>query len=168
VTIDQARLLTQIAERDPLHVAPWPDGVIEKVGYPVDSTYAEHFWLPVIGPSALWALSRLVAGLSQTPDGYDVPLAPLAAALGLGTSVSRTAPVVRTISRLIVFELATMGPESLHVRRAVPPLAQRQQRRLPSHLQALLALDGAGGDAAGVRGSGKSPGASVAMEPVDA
>jgi hypothetical protein len=57
-----------------------------------------------------------------------------------------------------------MGPESLHVRRAVPPLAQRQQRRLPSHLQALLALDGASGDAAGVRISGKCPDASVPRE----
>lgn len=50
---------TWLATHDPLRLVPLNDPVIDTVGHQPRSTYAETYWLPVIGPSALWALRRL-------------------------------------------------------------------------------------------------------------
>ena len=50
-----------IARTDPIPVSRLDDPVVEAIGHDADSDYAETYWLPVIGPSALWALRRLSA-----------------------------------------------------------------------------------------------------------
>ena len=48
----------------------------------------ELFWLNVLGPTATWALRRLVAGLDRYPLGYELDLAEMAQELGLSYSTA--------------------------------------------------------------------------------
>ena len=36
-----------------IRVAPWPDPVLDVIGHDPRSWYAETFWLPTLGPTAL-------------------------------------------------------------------------------------------------------------------
>ena len=63
-------------------ITAWPDAVIDAVGHDPRSTYVEMFWLSILGPSTTWLLRRLVTGLDRHPDGYELPLAQTASALG--------------------------------------------------------------------------------------
>ena len=125
-----------LATHEPLRIVPRIDPVIETVGHEPRGTYAETYWLPVIDPSALWALRRLSAWADAEPTGVEVPLADLAHELGLDGGTGRNAPMVRTLARLVVFELAQVDEsrEALAVLRMVPPLARRHLRRPPVHL----------------------------------
>ena len=73
VTTGSFALSAQLAELpSSVVVRPWADPVIDKVGYDVRSVYAEMFYLSVVGPTSLWLLRRLVAGLEHYPDGYEL------------------------------------------------------------------------------------------------
>lgn len=125
-----------IAGTDPLPVVPLDDPVVEALGHDPDSEYAETYWLPVIGPTALWALRRLTRWLDESPDGYPLAIVPFARELGLGDGAGRSSPIVRTLARLVCFGLAEIRGDQLMVRRRVPPLARRHLQRLPGHLVA--------------------------------
>lgn len=127
---------TWLADTDPLPVAPFDDPIVEALGYDPESDYAETYWLPVIGPTALWALRRLTRWLNAFPDGYPLALAPFARELGLGDGVGRSSPVVRSLARLVAFGMAEIRGDQLMIRRKVPPLARRHVQRLPGHLAA--------------------------------
>jgi hypothetical protein len=119
-----------------LAIRPRPDDVIDALGYDPRSLYVETYWLSVLGPSTLWLLRRLVAGLELNPDGFDLPMAETARAIGLGDKGGRSSPFVRSLARLCQFDAATPidGP-ALAVRRKLPPLSRRQVLRLPESLQ---------------------------------
>ena len=120
-----------------LLIRPWADEVIDALGFDPRSTYTEAFWLGVLGPSTTWLLRRLVAGLEEQPEGYELSLAETARALGLGDRGGRHSPFLRAITRTIQFELARPeGKHELAIRRKVPPLNRRQLLRLPPALQA--------------------------------
>ena len=127
---------TWLANHDPLRIVPLIDPVIETVGHQPRSIYAETYWLPVIGPSALWALRRLSTWAEANSEGVEISLADLAHELGLGGGTGRNAPVVRTLARLVVFQMAQIDEcrDALAVLRLVPPLARRHLCRLPDHL----------------------------------
>ncbi len=125
---------TWIVDHDPIPVVTLDDPVIEAVGFAAESRYAETYWLPVLGPSALWALRRLTALLAMRPSGITVPMGMLSSELGLGGNGGRHAPAVRALGRLVIFGMAEVRGDELAVRRKVPPLAHRQLRRLPAHL----------------------------------
>jgi hypothetical protein len=131
------RAITDFNAPDSLRIRPWADELIDSMGFDPRSTYVEHFWLPVLGPSTTWLLRRLVAGLELQPDGYSISLAETALALGLSDRGARKSAFVRAVTRTIKFELATpQGPEVLAIRLKVPPLNQRQVDHLPTALQA--------------------------------
>jgi hypothetical protein len=92
------------------------------------------FWLPVIGPSALWAHRRLTAGLLTDHSGYVLDLATLGREIGLGAGTGRNSLVVRTLARLVDFHLAEIADDRLGVYTSLPPLTRRQAARLPDHL----------------------------------
>ena len=94
----------------------------------------------MLGPSCVLAARRLVAWLEAEPAGFEVSLVALAGTLGLGSGTGRNAPVVRTLTRLVDFQIATVG-ESYAIRRVFPPLAARQIARLPDHLAVAHAVD---------------------------
>jgi hypothetical protein len=125
-----------ILATEELTVRPWPDELIDSLGHDPRSAYVERFWLGVLGPSAVWLLRRLAAGLEASPAGFTLPLADTARSLGLGGSGARS-PFVRTLGRICTFDLARIEePDTLAVRRKLPPLARRHLDRLPEALQA--------------------------------
>ena len=120
-----------------LEIRPWPDEVIDSLGFDPRSTYVEAYWLGILGPSTTWLIRRLVAGLEERPDGFKLPLAETARSLGLGDRGGRHSPFIRAITRTIQFDLATpKGDTVLAVHRKLPPLNLRQIERLPLGLQA--------------------------------
>ena len=44
-----------------LTIAPWPDPILDTVGYDPRSRYAETFWLPTLGPTALLLMRHLAS-----------------------------------------------------------------------------------------------------------
>ncbi len=119
-----------------LPIRPRPDDVIDALGYDPRSVYVETYWLSVLGPSTLWLLRRLVAGLELQPDGFELPMAETARALGLGDKGGRSSPFVRSLVRLCQFDVAVpIDRTALAVRRKLPPLNRRQVLRLPLSLQ---------------------------------
>ncbi len=115
-----------------LSVRAWPDAVIDAVGHDVRSAYVEQFWLGVLGPSATWLLRRLVSGLEDDPDGFELDLALTATQLGLGHRSGRHSPFFRSIERCCRFGAAHQVDErTLRVRRKLPSLTRLQIARLP-------------------------------------
>ncbi|HET9692583.1 MAG TPA: hypothetical protein VFP61_15650 [Acidimicrobiales bacterium] len=130
-----APLLTFVS--DELTIRPWPDDVIDRVGFDPRSTYVERFWLGVLGPSTTWLMRRFAAGFDESPDGFVLPLGDTARALGLGERGGRHSPFLRSLNRVVMFELGTAtGVDELTVRRRLPPLNRRQLVRLSEQLQA--------------------------------
>lgn len=129
-----AEMVTFQSER--IMVLPWVDDVIDKVGFDPRSPYVERFWLSIIGPSTTWLMRRLAAGFDASPDGFDLPLGETARALGLGDRGGRHSTLLRTVNRMIQFELArVVGPDQVSVRRRLPPLSRRHTVRLSPALQ---------------------------------
>jgi hypothetical protein len=129
------RLLT--FESETLTIRPWPDEVIDRLGFDPRSPYVERFWLGVLGPSTTLLLRRIATEFDTSPEGFELPLSDTARALGLGDRSGRHAPFFRCIDRSITFEMAqATGPAELAVRRRLPPLSRRHLVRLSSNLQA--------------------------------
>ena len=125
-----------LAPLDPtLIVLPWNDPVVEAVGYDARSVYVELFWLGILGPTSTWLLRRLVTGLDAYPDGYELDLAETANALGLSLTAGVHSPFGKALNRCIMFGMAHETSRGIAVRRQIPPLALRQLRKLPPHLQ---------------------------------
>jgi hypothetical protein len=118
-------------------VIPWPDPVLDTLGHDPRSWYAETFWLPTLGPTALLLMRHLADRFEHAPAGVDLPVADTAAALGLGSRDGEHSPLMRSIGRLVQFDLACKdGDTTIAVRRTLPPVHRRHVRRLPAALQA--------------------------------
>jgi hypothetical protein len=125
-----------IFETDVLAIRPWPDEVLDRLGFDPRSPYVERFWLSIIGPSTTWLLRRIAAGFDASPDGFEMPLGETARALGLGDRGGRNSPFFRTLNRMVQFELARVtGPAELQVMPKLPPLSRRYVARLSPALQ---------------------------------
>lgn len=119
-----------------LTITPWPDPVLDTIGYDPRSRYAETFWLPTLGPTALLLLRHLAARFEQHAGSIELPVAETSHALGLGQRDGASSPIVRTLTRLEQFDLACSdGRSTVAVRRSLPPVQRRHVRRLPSALQ---------------------------------
>jgi hypothetical protein len=118
-------------------VVPWHDPIVDAVGFDVRSTYVELFWLNVLGPTATWALRRLVTGLDRYPLGYELDLAETASMLGLAYSAGTSNSFGRALQRCQLFGMSQAVPGGLAVRRRVPPVAARHLSRMPPQLQAM-------------------------------
>lgn len=101
------------------------------------STYVEHYWLPVLGPSSVMLVRRLAVNLSASPDGFALEVGDLAVALGIGHRGGRNGPMARTLQRCCSFGVTRVDHgHQLLVRRGLPSLSARQLARLPHTLQA--------------------------------
>jgi hypothetical protein len=117
-------------------VSPWTDPVIDSLGHDPRSWYAETFWLPTLGPTSLLLLRHLADRFDGSAEPFSLDVAETAAALGLGTGTGEHAPLLRSMGRLVQFDLACRaGDERFTVRRKVPPVNRRHVRRLPATLQ---------------------------------
>ena len=121
---------------DSLAIRPWPDPVIDALGHHPCSAYVETFWLGILGPSTTWLLRHLVTTLEAKPAGFDLQLNDTAKRLGLGERGGKHSPFMRTLGRMVRFQLAQLEDSTtLAVRLRVPPLTRHQQLRLPELLQ---------------------------------
>lgn len=129
---------SDIAEPRPTSIAvrPWVDPVVDDDGFDARSRYVEMYWLSVLGPTATWLLRRLVAGLEQSPDGYDLDLGATAQAMGLSFTRGRSSPFGKALERCVMFGLAHPIDGGLAVRRRIPPVSYRHLRRMPDAVQA--------------------------------
>lgn len=117
-------------------IRPWVDDVLDRIGFDPRSPYVERFWLGVVGPSVTWLVRRVATGFDASPDGFEMPLAETARALGLGDPGGRNSAFFRTLNRMVQFDLARVaGPAELEVMRRLPPLTRRQAARLSPELQ---------------------------------
>lgn len=73
-----------------------------------DSLYAEQFWLPVVGPTALWAARRLAFLAAEGPVEIDVES--LGPQLGVAPSALRKA-----LGRLLMFRVAYLADPNTFV-----------------------------------------------------
>jgi hypothetical protein len=118
-------------------ITPWPDPVIDTLGFDPRSSYVETFWLPTLGPTSVLLLRHLAARLDREPQGFELVLADTSQALGLGARDGNSSPLMRCLARLVQFDVACDdGRGTLAVRRHVPPVNRRHIRRLPVALQA--------------------------------
>ncbi|MCZ7527301.1 MAG: hypothetical protein M5U14_13535 [Acidimicrobiia bacterium] len=113
-------------------VRPWPDPVIDTLGFDPRSAYVETFWLPTLGPTSLLLLRHLATRFDEHPDGLELPVSDTSQALGVGAREGPSSPLRRSLDRLGQFGLAcSAGPDTLAVRRRVPPVNRRHVHRLP-------------------------------------
>jgi hypothetical protein len=123
-----------VLDQPTMMVVPWDDPVVDAIGYPVHSEYAELFWLSVIGPTALWVMRRMEHGFGRFPFGYELDLAETAGALGLGFGAAGS-PFARAMQRCVMFGVAQPLDDALAVRRKLPPVAHRHLVRMPPALR---------------------------------
>jgi hypothetical protein len=118
-------------------IVPWADPIADTIGHDPRSRYAETFWLPTLGPTALLLLRHLAGRFDESPLGVELRVAETSQALGVGDREGSSSPIVRTLARLEQFELACADPHSstIAVRRNLPPINRRHLRRLPPALQ---------------------------------
>jgi hypothetical protein len=77
-----------------------------------------------------------VNGLDASPEGYELDLPSCAIELGLGHLSGRSSPFVRSIERCCRFGACELqAPDTLLVRRHLPPLTRAQIERLPEALR---------------------------------
>lgn len=120
-----------------LHVEPWADEVVDRLGHDPRSGYVERFWLGVLGPSTVWLLRRVAARFEVEPDGFELDLDETARWLGVGHRGGKGSPLLRAVDRCCTFGMARpVGFSGLVVRRRLPPHTQRQVERLHPSLQA--------------------------------
>ena len=99
-----------------LVVVPWHDPVVDTNGHCVLSRYVEHFWLPVLGPSALWILRRIVIGFEEFPGGFEIDVPYMAAAVGLSFNAGANSSFTRSLQRCTMFGAAQALQGGLAVR----------------------------------------------------
>jgi hypothetical protein len=119
-----------------VEIRPWPNDALDQVGFDPRSPYVERFWLAILGPSTTWLLRRIAAGFDASPEGFELPLAETARALGLGDPAGRNSAFFRTLNRMVGFGLGReVQAGRLEVLRRLPPLPRRHVARLSPALQ---------------------------------
>ena len=124
-------ILTQPA----IVVVPWNDPVVDEVGASVFSRYVELYWLPILGPSALWILRRIVMGFEASPHGFELDCATTAADMGLRFSPSPNNSFSRSLQRCVYFGALQVHQGGLAVRCYLPPISKRHLQRLSPALR---------------------------------
>jgi hypothetical protein len=122
--------MRQIVEDTPgqLNLTVWSDSLVESVGHRPGSAYIEAVWLGILGPSATWCWQRLARMAAANMNAVDT--VDLAVSLGLGEGLSRSAPISRTLGRLVAFDTAHRAGDTLAVRVALGDIPERRAARL--------------------------------------
>jgi len=119
-----------------IRVSAWVDPLVDKLGHDPRSMYVEQFWLGILGASTVWLLRHCASQLEANPEGFDLSLADVAGALGLGHRGGRNSPLARSITRACRFGAArAAGEADLQVRRRIAPLNRGQVEHLPEYLR---------------------------------
>lgn len=130
-----------LASEQVLHIRAWQDPVSDPACHSPRSLYVELFWLPILGPTAIWFMRRASILLEQCPTGYSIPKQHLAQELGLGAGHGPNSPFWRAIQRCCDFNLVYLqNDNTVFVRQRIPALPRRLlKNRLPIRLKLLHA-----------------------------
>ena len=131
-----AAVLDWLCAHPTFNLSTWDNGSVS--GYPIHDHYVETFWLPIIGPTAMFAARQLDTRLTR---GHTrINLAEFGSGLGVSTGTGRHTAINRTIGRLVDFGKARISPdgERLELLTVWPALPPRSRRRLPPGLLDLL------------------------------
>jgi len=121
-----------------LEIVAWRDAVVEATGFPHDHPYVETFWLPVLGPTALWMHRRLAREALARPEGCTIDVDDLARSLGVSSGGGQRGAFGRAMQRCAMFgTVRVLDPagRSYAVRTHLPPLTRRHIERLPRVLR---------------------------------
>ena len=116
-------------------VVPWIDPVVDAAGASLFSRYVELYWLPVLGPSALWILRRIVMGFETFPAGYELDCAATANDMGLSFTQSPNNSFTRSLQRCLYFGALQPHQGGLAVRCYLPAISKRHLQRLSPALR---------------------------------
>ncbi|HEX2575243.1 MAG TPA: hypothetical protein VHK88_02770 [Aquihabitans sp.] len=117
-------------------IRPWPQAAGPRQGTSPQSPYVDHYWMPLLGPTATSLARLLVRIVQQDPSTTHLPVGQLAASLGLdGRDAGRT--VDAALERLRQ-EGITAVTESgvVLIGNVLPYLSPSQEARLPDGVQA--------------------------------
>lgn len=119
---------------DMVIVTAWRDPVVEANpnSIPTTSDAAWVWWLPILGPLSLAIAHRFSHYAAIGPSTWVVD--DIARTFGVGESVSR---VRQPLDRLESFGIIRRTERTLAVRLWLPPLSDRQVKRLPAYLAAV-------------------------------
>ena len=116
-------------------------GMPEDKSYPILSEYFDTYWLPVIGPSASWAMIKL-AKLNELTAHPEVSLpfglGQFGASLGLTSRVTLNSPIINMMMRLFRFGFIRLEGEhavTVVVSDRCARLSKGQVDRLPPYLR---------------------------------
>lgn len=112
-----------------LTIVAWQDPLTESRGHKPGSPYVETVWLGVLGPSTTLCWSRL-SRIATARPGSVVDTTDLGISLGLSGNLGRSAPITRTLERMIMFGAAARSGDTLAIRRALPDVSERMASRL--------------------------------------
>jgi hypothetical protein len=111
---------------------PWTEPHFTQWGFAARSSYAETFWLPVLGPSSLVLACSVTAGFDTQHGAFEITIDDQAAAIGLSPGQLR-----RVIERLISFGLAKRTPAAVVLRTHWPVIERGALHQLPAPLRRL-------------------------------
>ncbi len=135
--LERSRRVT-VDFKETIRITTWVDTTLDNIGYDPRSSYVEHFWLPILGPSSIWLLRRARFLLEMNPTGITISCAELGGSLGLGDTKGRSSLLTKTVQRCVDFEVAKKTHEgSIAFRRRLAPLSVRQLQRLPKSIAEL-------------------------------
>ena len=113
--------------------APWDDPEVDGLAVAVGGDYSRNAWLPVLG-NTTWLVWGAIAGRLADEPTVACALGDLAPAW-----VPEASVVAWSLDRLEAYGLARRYGDAWVVRRACPPLVERQLARVPSTVRALHA-----------------------------
>lgn len=117
-----------------LRIQAWPDPPHVGPAIEVRSRYADHFWVPVIGPTAMGLLRVLARQVGHRDGPISVQVGHLVSELGVDPTTGRF-EIERALVRLLDHGLMTMdGDRPLQVRVDLPYLSQIQVEQLAPHI----------------------------------
>jgi hypothetical protein len=109
----------------------WDDPEVDTLGVAVDGDYSRNAWRPVLG-NTTWLVWASAAARLDGRARVDCALGELAPAW-----VPEPSVVAWSLDRLEAFGLVAVDGDARLVRRACPPLVERQLARTPSTVRAL-------------------------------
>ena len=114
-----------------LTVIAWRDPVIEGLpgAMPTASDDALVWWTPFVGTIGMVMAHRFAGQAADGPSRWTIE--DIAGTFGIGPTPAR---VLRVIDRLERFALVRRRGNTVAVRLWLPPLTERQRRRLPAYL----------------------------------
>jgi hypothetical protein len=117
---NEAHAVHRLIHHGRMMITPWHDESVSQHGFPTLSRYVEWYWLPILGPTALLALRRMVSAFEWYSNGYESHVEELASSLG----------------RLMYFGIVRGTAHSLAVRTHLPLVPTTYLQRLHPGLRA--------------------------------